>query len=201
MAAMGIAQNLKRLRLAAKLSQTALVKKARVSQQLISQIENGKNLSTTELPALAVALEVRVEDIDETYDTGIEPSGLKVPVVSMVSAGNLRDQPGVRPEDIEKWIIVGDLPAGDWIALMVDGDSMDRLARPGSTILVNRAQSNLHDELFYVFALEGGEATFKQYRRNPDRLQPYSNNPSHPSIPASEDIYVVGRVRRILTDV
>lgn len=201
MAAMGIGQNLKRLRQAAKLSQARLAKKAGVSQQLISQIERGENASTTELPALAGALDVRVDAIDESYDVGLEPVGTKVPVVTWVSAGNLRDQPGITKDDIEKWIVVGDLPEGDWIALMVDGDSMDRLAPHGATILVNRAQSDLYDELFYVFSLESGEATFKQYRKKPDRLQPFSTNLEHFSLPARDDIYVVGRVRRVITDV
>jgi transcriptional regulator with XRE-family HTH domain len=198
---MEIGHNLKLLRTEAKLSQTALAKKAGVSQQLISQIERGENVSTTELPALATALGVRIEEIDPSYDVGIEPTGKRVPLVSWVSAGNLREQPGIGPADIEKWIVVGDLPEGDWIALGVDGDSMNRIAPNGSTILVNRSQGDLYDEMFYVFSLASGDATFKQFRRKPDRLQPFSTNPDHFAIPGSEDIYVVGRVRRVITDV
>lgn len=62
-----IAENLKRLRKEAKLSQAKLADLSGVSQQLISQIENGKNSSTKELPALAKALGASVGDIDEEY--------------------------------------------------------------------------------------------------------------------------------------
>jgi transcriptional regulator with XRE-family HTH domain len=62
-----IAQNLKRLRKAAHLSQDKLAELAGVTQQLISQIESGKNATTKELPAIAHALHVSVAEIDEAY--------------------------------------------------------------------------------------------------------------------------------------
>lgn len=65
---MGIAENLKRLRLEAGLSQPELAKRAGVSQQLISQIERGTNRTTKELPRLARALGKPVQEIDPTYD-------------------------------------------------------------------------------------------------------------------------------------
>lgn len=128
------------------------------------------------------------------------PGLVKVPVISLVSAGNLRDQPGVTASDIERWITVADLPAGDWIALGVDGDSMNRVAPDGSTILVNRADDKLLDGKFYVFSLGGGAATFKRYKRNPEMIQPYSTNPDHLPFPISDDLYVFGRARRVITD-
>lgn len=130
------------------------------------------------------------------------PGLYRVPVLSMVSAGNLREQAGVTPSDIERWIQVADLPAGEWIALGVEGDSMNRIAPDGSTILVNRADDKLIDGKFYVFSLEGGEATFKRYKRSPyEMLQPFSTNPDHVSIPATGDLYVFGRAKRVITDI
>lgn len=123
-----------------------------------------------------------------------------VPVLSMVSASNLREQPGVTEADILRWINVADLPEGDWIALQVDGDSMNLVAPDSSTILVNRADGTLIDKRFYVFAMESGAATFKQFRRSPDRLQPYSTNPEHYSILASDNLYIIGRARRVIHD-
>jgi transcriptional regulator with XRE-family HTH domain len=64
---MGIAENLKRLRAAADLSQAGLAKKAGVAQQLISQIEGGKNTSTKYLPQIARALGASVEEIDPQF--------------------------------------------------------------------------------------------------------------------------------------
>jgi SOS-response transcriptional repressor LexA len=130
-----------------------------------------------------------------------DTSDVSIPLVSMVSASHLREQPGVTPADIDRWIRVADVPKGDWIALTVEGDSMDRIAPDGSIILVNRADDRLLDGRYYVFSLGNGAATFKRYRRNPERLQPFSTNPDHVSIPVDDDLYVFGRVRRVITDV
>lgn len=130
-----------------------------------------------------------------------QPDAIEVPVLSPVSASNLRDQPTVTEADVQRWLRVADLPRGDWFALGVEGTSMNRVAPDGSIILVNRADSRLLDGRFYVFATNTGAATFKQYRKNPDRLQPFSTEPDHFSIPASDDLYVIGRVRRVITDI
>lgn len=124
-----------------------------------------------------------------------------VPLLSMVSAGNLRHQDGILKSDIERYIRVSDLPKGEWVALQVDGDSMDRIAPDGAIILVDRADDRLIDGRYYIFSLEGGEATFKRYRRNPERLQPFSTNPDHTSINVDGDLYVFGRVRRVIQDI
>lgn len=78
-AVMSIADNLKRRREAAGLSQPQLAAKAGVSQQLISQIERGENLTTKKLPQIARALGARVEDLDPDY--GAPPPELRrVPI-------------------------------------------------------------------------------------------------------------------------
>lgn len=135
-----------------------------------------------------------------------EEDGLEdvnVPVLSMVSAGNLRDQPTVTEEDILRWIKVSDLPRGEWVALVVEGDSMDRVAPPGSTILVNRSDDRLIDGRFYVFSLDNGAATFKQYRTSPfEHLRPYSTNLDHMTTPVDgHELYVFGRARRVINDI
>lgn len=128
---------------------------------------------------------------------------LEIPMVSMVSAGRMRDQAGVTPAEVERYVKLDDLPRGDWIALGVEGTSMNRIAPEGSIIIVNRADSALLDGKYYVFSLDGGQATFKTYRREPERLQPYSFDPDHMSIPVTPDtdMYVFGRVRRIIQEV
>ncbi|MCB1460932.1 MAG: transcriptional regulator [Nitratireductor sp.] len=131
----------------------------------------------------------------------VELHETSVPVLSMVSAGSLRDQDGITAADISRWIKVSDLPNGDWVALVVEGDSMDRVAPDGATILVNRADDRLIDGRYYVFSLNQGAATFKRYKKDPERLQPYSTNPDNISIPVNGDLYVFGRVRRIIFDV
>lgn len=166
--------------------------------------ENG-NRAISRKAAQRYAAAFNVEAGWILYGDRVEVAGgglVKVPLLSLVSAGNLRNQDSVTEADIERWINVTDLPSGDWIALGVDGDSMNLIAPHGSTILVNRADDRLLENKFYVFSLGVGDATFKRYRRKPlEVLQPYSTNTEHVSIPVPSDLYVFGRVRRILIDV
>lgn len=74
---MGIAENLKRLRVAAELSQAGLAKKAGVAQQLVSQIESGKNTTTKYLPKIARALGVGVEELDPQFGTLSQVGGAR----------------------------------------------------------------------------------------------------------------------------
>ena len=69
-AAMTVADNLRRLRQAAGLSQMRLAQVANVSQPLVSQIERGENDSTKYLPQLAKAIGCQVSDIDPSYQIG-----------------------------------------------------------------------------------------------------------------------------------
>lgn len=126
---------------------------------------------------------------------------VEIPLISWVSAGKLTREEGVRPVDIEKYLLADLSPKGDWIALQVDGDSMDLVARDGAVLFVDRKDDRLRDNGFYVFTLEDGSTTFKRYRSGtPARLQPYSRNPDHETIPASDDMRVVGRVKRTVLD-
>jgi transcriptional regulator with XRE-family HTH domain len=65
--AMTVADNLRRLRGKRNLSQVELADLAGVSQQLVSQIERGKNVSTKYLPQIAGALGCQPGDIDPSY--------------------------------------------------------------------------------------------------------------------------------------
>lgn len=128
----------------------------------------------------------------------------RIPLLSWVSAGRLAVQDGVKRTDIRKYILAADLPKGDWIALEVQGDSMDRIAPDGSYIFVNCADQSLIDDEFYVFGTDEGDATFKRYRAasngRPPRLQPYSTNPDHETLPVTEQTLTIGRVGRVIID-
>lgn len=49
------------------MSQAALARAAKVSQQLISRLESGTDETTKKLPEIARALKVSVYDLDEKY--------------------------------------------------------------------------------------------------------------------------------------
>ncbi len=181
------------------LSQAGLAAKAGVSQQLISQLERGVNTTTKELPAIAYALGVAVHEIDEDYApdmTGVPTT--TVPLISWVSAGTLT-QDEIQGEALGK-VRVADIPPGDWIALRVEGSSMDRISPPESIILVNRNDKQLVPNACYVIADQDGNATYKRFRSNPTRFEPVSTNPDHEPIFPDNDVYVIGRVRRSMID-
>lgn len=122
------------------------------------------------------------------------------PLISWVSAGQLMTPDN--PVDLEggKQIPLGDLGPGEWIALRVDGDSMDRISPPDSVILVNMADRKLVPNACYVIVTEEGEATYKRYRGNPPRFAPVSTNVDHDDIYPEGAVRVLGRVRRSLID-
>jgi len=126
---------------------------------------------------------------------------IHVPLLTTVPAGRLWATEGVSVANVRRTLAASGLPAGDWIALEVEGDSMNRIAPDGSIIFVNRADKKMVRDNFYVFATENSEYTFKRFRPGPpDRLLPYSTNPDHETIRLEEPYFVVGRVKRVTVD-
>jgi SOS-response transcriptional repressor LexA len=125
----------------------------------------------------------------------------EVPVVSMVTAGALQFREGVESKDVIRTVSLSGLPDGDWIGLIVDGDSMNRIAPPGSIIVVNRRDKSLLNEKFYVFVNDMNESTFKMFRKNPRGLRPYSTNPDYMAMPLTDDMQVFGRARIVVTEI
>lgn len=123
-----------------------------------------------------------------------------VPLISWVSAGKLEDVCYAHSLADAPRLPIAGLPPGDWIALDVTGDSMDRLSPPGSRIVVNRRDTDLRPGGCYVVVTEQGEATFKRYKNNPDRFEPVSTNPAHEPLFPHGPLTVVGRVRRTILD-
>lgn len=124
-----------------------------------------------------------------------------VPQISWVSASAMRPEAPVSVSDAVSFIAVPELPPGKWIALEVQGDSMDRVSPDGSIIFVNCSDQRLVNGKFYVFedAHDHG-TTYKRFRSNPDRFVPYSTNPDHEPIYPEGDFRVIGRVWRTHKD-
>ena len=121
-----------------------------------------------------------------------------VRILSWINAGKLKDVQSIMPADIKGIIPVAGLSPGDWVAFEVEGDSMDRVAPPGAFICVDRNDRALVDRKFYVFSTPDGSATFKRYRSDPDRMQPFSNNPEHETMRPKDDIDVFGRAHCVI---
>lgn len=121
----------------------------------------------------------------------------RVRLISWVSAGKLTK--GEHQDEDLGSVLIGGLPKGDWVALKVEGDSMDRISPPESIIFVNRKDKKLAPNACYVVMDEDGSATYKRYRPNPNRFEPVSTNPDiAPIYFGNEAPPILGRVRMTL---
>lgn len=121
-----------------------------------------------------------------------------LPIVGLVSAG-------AWAEGFEN--IMGYMPSPDKslsrdsFVVIVEGDSMDLVAKPGEGIVVDPRECDLVSGRYYVVRNGEGETTFKQYKDNPSRLEPCSTNSEHKTIyPGREQFTVVGRARKRVSD-
>lgn len=128
-------------------------------------------------------------------------SVLNIPLLDWVSAGQLLETHSQIAEgDVERIPIANDLGTGKFIALKVEGDSMDRISPSGSVIVVDLAERSLVTGRYYVFSIKG-EATYKMWHADPPYLAPYSYNAANtPIFVKGKNLAVVGRVRRTVLD-
>jgi SOS-response transcriptional repressor LexA len=128
------------------------------------------------------------------------PATVDVPIVSWISAGELGSQDMVVNLSDYPTIPTTDLEQGQWIALRVDGPSMNKISPPDSIIFVNLRDKRLVTNGCYVISDESGQATYKRYRPNENPpFQPASYMDIPP--PALEGaITIIGRVKRSMID-
>lgn len=191
------------------LSESAAARQAGLSADAIRNmrrsVEQGKRAgaSTRTLSALAPVLQTTVAWLteqagpEEAAEAGASMP-IAAPLISWVSAGALL-KPDV-PVDFEGAPILlepGLDPNGDWIALRVDGDSMDRISPHDSVIFVNRRERRLVPNACYVIGDGDGGATYKRYRP-PNTWEPVSTNPAHKPfvLKRGSEPDIIGRVRK-----
>lgn len=135
---------------------------------------------------------------DRDAETGPEWIGARL--ISWVSAGALL-QPDVQPHfEDEPLVYAPDLdPDGDWIALRVDGDSMNRISPHDSIIFVNRKDRRLVPNACYIIGDGEGGATYKRYRP-PNTWEPVSTNKAHQpfDLPPGREPDIIGRVKKTI---
>lgn len=176
------------------MSQDVLAAACDTSKSLISEMESGKKRMNDDwIGKFAAAFGITPSDLLR-HPNDASPAPL-IPLISWVSAGAFAEVGSVMPADEFPMIEVAGLPAGDWFAVEVEGDSMDRISPPGSRIVVNRKDKKLVPNACYVIANEQGEATYKRYRPSPDRFEPVSVNSIHEPIYPEGAIRVIGRVK------
>lgn len=125
-------------------------------------------------------------------------SVISAPLISWVSAGALlKPDAPIEEDDVPLLLEQGLDPSGDWVALRVDGDSMNRISPHDSIIFVNRKDRRLVANACYVIGDGEGGATYKRFRP-PATWEPVSTNPAHKPFvlrPGSEPD-IIGRVRK-----
>lgn len=171
----------------------------------IHEVVTGKReLKMSELPQVAAFLKMPMPELVELY-TGVESNAVRnntqqVPLVSWVSAGQMSDVDAVIDLDDYPVIETSGIPKGNWIALRVTGDSMNKISPPDSIIFVDLSDRNLVPNALYVVADEEGNATYKRYRPNEN---PPFQPASYHDVPAPKIngvANVIGRVRRSVID-
>jgi SOS-response transcriptional repressor LexA len=151
------------------------------------------------------AVEKLIRDNPKTASilpTAVMPWITEVPIISWVSAGALIGADSqIAGEDTPK-AYFSDLGAGDFFALKVSGDSMDRVSPDGSVIVVNRLDRRLQPGKPFVFWHRTEGTTYKLWQSNPDRLEPHSWNAVNKAIftRRKREFEVIGRVRRTVLD-
>lgn len=189
-------------------SQSNLAKTLGVTRAAVGQWKSGDTSpSSDNLVRISEILNVSFEwlgtgrgNMDVPSQSAEAPVFNAIPLVSWVSAGQLIDsQTQIPPEKYEK-IALGDLGSGDFFALRVMGDSMNRVSPEGSIVAVNRSERELITDKPYIFSYRG-ETAYKLWQPDPPHLAPNSTYPNKPIfIKRKKDLEVVGRVRRTVLD-
>lgn len=173
-------------------TQSGLAAHLHIAHPQITQLLHGnRGLKVNEVPRIAEYL-----DIPSPFDI---VNAREVPLLTWISAG------AMQREDIQDeqrgTVTAGNLPDGDWIALQVSGDSMDRISPPDSIILVDRSDKELIPNALYVIDDGEGHATYKRYRPGPPmRFEPVSTNTDHEPIIPDNHPTIIGRVRRSILE-
>lgn len=179
-----------------------------LERNFIRDLIEGKkeSFSSAKAEMVAQALQWTVAELrgEPPADEAEPVHGLAtVPLLDKVTAGKLKSPSSQIPIEDVPLLAYADLGRGDFFALTVEGDSMDRISPDGSVIVVNQADRTLVSGRAYVISRRG-EATFKVWRPDPPRFAPFSTNPVHEPIfvksKAEAEKLVVGRVKRTVLD-
>lgn len=171
-----------------KVSQASVARLLNINQSAVSNILNGTRKVSVEEAHLIYDLLGINHAIMEEHNSTVR----SIPIIGLAAAGKWREAIQMSLGDV----FIANRSAGkNAFAVEVDGDSMDRLIQHGHYAIVDPDQLDLFDGKFYLVQNDAGETTIKQYRDNPARLEPMSNNPAHVAIPlGAGDCTVIGRV-------
>jgi repressor LexA len=191
---------LKELRERAGLSQVALAEAIGSTQAQVYKLETGKNrLSDVWLAKIAPVLGVPQGALlsDGASFDAVRPTVWDVPVIDYVQAGSFIDTANPYPKGEGMEAVVFEYKHNKVFGLKVQGDSMDRVFKEGTIVVVDYLKTDLHDRKYYVIA-NGNGASVKQYRANPIRFEPQSFSDAFDTIFPDANTRVIGQVVHFL---
>lgn len=195
---------IKKLRTEKKMSQAALAEKVGVSTPNISRYESGKQYPEFEkIKDIAEALDVKISDlflVAEGVNVKSGPDLYKVPLISWVQAGNLKEVFINNDLDNIEHIETTYRARKYTYALRVVGDSMEAKFPEGSIIIVEPEEQPINKS-FVIVRQDGNKATFKQLIDDGSSQYLKPLNERYPIIPLSPDSEFCGVVKRMEMDV
>ena len=183
--------NIRDLRVARGLTMRDLGEAMGVHFTTIAKIERSERRLTADWARrFADALGVRPHEVTGEPAHQGPASTNWIPVIGMVAAGNWQE---AVQHPLDR--VAAPLSGPSVFALRVDGESMNKVVPDGALVMVDPEQLELHDGQYYVIMNEDGEATFKQYRSSPARLEPSSTmDDFKPMLLGQTQFTVVGKV-------
>lgn len=166
------------------LAEKASTKRQPVVQQTVQQIEANRPKNSRMLPAIAAALDVRLEWLTEKIGPmeGMPSIGTPVPLVSFVQAGDWTESPIVAAA-AEEWISCDSRVSERAFALRLKGLSMLPRFNDGDVIIIDPAIEPIPGDFVVAKIRAQEEATFKQYRRkSPKEYELRALNPDYETL-------------------
>lgn len=171
--------------------------KPKVSQQQIHKLERGERRLTPEyMRQIARPLGVTPPDLLPLTDLATLAHVVRrVPVISWISAGKMIEPLQPLPPGAEEDSVYIASRHENLFGLRTIGDSMDRRAPSGTTIIVNADDRSPLDGKVYVARINN-EVVFRVYRATPIRFEPDSTKAGFDTIYPGDgdDVEIVGRV-------
>lgn len=185
-----IGENVRRLRMAAGLSQDDLATAAQTTQSTIDRIEREEVRNSRYLPRIAGVLRVSLSELDESYGDA-PPSPSALPAVAQI--GLDRDFPVYAAAEGGQGEIIRSIDPVDWwprpvevlkvrgaYGMYIVGESMAPEFEPGQVAVINPNLPFVADKPYIFYAEKAGEprATIKRLRRaTPDTWHVLQHNP------------------------
>lgn len=185
-----MANRIKERRTALGLTQTQLADLAGTTKNQIVKLERGdRRLSDHWAERLAPHLGCRPYEL--FMPPGDDANQLRmVPLIGEISCGNWREA-----VEHASGMVPSVAKGSNVFALKASGDSMDKLIQDDGYVYVDPDDTDLIDGKIYAVMNGDGETTVKQYKANPARLVPCSNNAAHNEIIIGKGRFeVIGRV-------